>query len=126
MVGKYREELARRLLTVVYPGKAREEASRFLNEGQCLELEDVFQRLEAFHNSKLVWDLDIEPVEELFRLSHTGTSLGPAVADVYFAYLPDQDTVIALGVIEGGRTCNRWVLMHKLRNRLAHFVRIRK
>jgi hypothetical protein len=119
----------RRSLTersVVHPKKPWQEAGKFLNDGQILELKDVTDRLEDLHKPREIWDLKIEWIGGLGRLFHTGTSLLEIEAEVWFADLPERGVVVILGVFPRQPGKPSEVRLERMKIRREHYRRIVK
>jgi hypothetical protein len=125
-IGSPRQERAVAKLTIVSMMKFREDALGFLIDGQFLELADVVDRLEDFERKRQVWDLDIVREGDVYKLTHTGTSLGSIVAEVFFAHLPDRREIVVLGAEQkkaGDPPPHR---SERMLNRLNHYLKIAK
>jgi hypothetical protein len=112
---------------VVLPLKPRGEATSFLNDGQFAELCGVIDRLEDLGNERELWDLDIVRVGRIWKLVHTGTSLGGIVADVYFGHVHQTKKVVVLGIYPGTDAIDEpWYRAARMEQRLAHYIKIGK
>jgi hypothetical protein len=117
-----RKASAHKKREVDYPVKRRDEAAKFLNPGQCMELADIIERLEDFDDLREIDDLEIERVGDFWRLVHSGTSLGPIVAEVYFGCLPRSRKIVVLGVTQSdGTTPAPWHRITRMQSRLDHY-----
>ena len=112
---------------VIQPLKPRSEALAFLNMGQFAELCGVIDRLEDFGNDRELWDLEIVRVGRIWKLTHTGTSLGSKIADVYFGYVDETQKVVVLGIYPGRDADSEpWHRIARMEQRFIHYVRIGK
>lgn len=124
--GGYRTKSAPTTLAVVRMRKFRESCLEFLNDGQFLELSDLVDRLENFERKRQITDLDIVSEGTVYKLTHTGTSLGNIIAEVFFAYLPDRREIVVLGAEQwrdGVAIARR---AERMEDRLKHYLRIAK
>ena len=82
---------------------------------------------EDLHSRRLIWDLQIDPVGRLFKLVHSGTSLGTIVAEVYFGCCAERRKIYVCGVFQSSSTDEApWYRLVRMENRFEHYLRIDK